>query len=526
MKKKTIKNNATVNEVKEFLSKTPAVWVGKARATGDYIMLIAVAKDNKTVIAPYCVRVSSHGVTVNYLEDYKFAKSMVLKLIPELIPDVTSKTKMVDGAILAYDPAFLEVTADLNEEFQSKDIKYLRKKYVEEALDAMGVDRTMYSYTKRTFKCELDPSAFAKPVIRGYSNYDPDVLKIMHNSPEYAAMEVDPELEKEILDRIDNGENLIFSGPAGAGKTSAICAVLSKHEIAFLKINGHLNMTSDELVGSQGIDRTGVVKFIEAALALCIKYGMVLIFDEGDSAFATWSTTNGVTDGSKYLQLSNGEIQTIHPNFRMVITMNPGVSQPLPPSTRTRFGIITFDLPTEEQFTKWIQFDIDPTKNVLSSRFYKEFYNTYITMANRCAADRRNVHVAERGYARFLKFIIKYEYDIRASKGKPSLDVWVKNFNSNCYADTLVISQDIDEVQIDEFRNQTITMIEKLYNIFHEDLLDEEDDEDTIGEFIIDAAFPTDFTDIDDEINELFGLSSFVYNKFKPIRKFLRGGRR
>ena len=104
--------------------------------------------------------------------------------------------------------------------------------------------------------------------------------------------------------------------------------------------------------------------------------------------------------------------------------------------------------------------------------------------------------------------------------------MWVKNFNSNCYADTLVISQDIDEVQIDEFRNQTVTMIEKLYNIFHEDLLDEEDDEDTIGEFIIDAAFPTDFTDIDDEINELFGLSAFVYNTFKPIRKFLRGGRR
>jgi hypothetical protein len=526
MKKKTIKNNAALNEVKEFLSKTPAVWVGKARATGDYIMLIAVAKDNKTVIAPYCVRVSSHGVTVNYLEDYKFAKSMVLKLIPELIPDVTNKTKMVDGAVLAYDPAFLEVTSDLNEEFQSKDIKYLRKKYVEEALDAMGVDRTTYVYTKKSFKCELDSSAFAKPLIRGYSNYDPMVLKIMHNSPEYAAMKVDPELESEIIIRLDNGENLIFSGPAGAGKTTAICAVLSKYEIPFMKINGHLNMTSDELVGSQGIDRTGTVRFIEAALALCIKYGMVLVFDEGDSAFATWSTSNGVTDGSRYLQLSNGEIQPIGSNFRMVITMNPGVSQPLPPSTRTRFGIITFDLPTEEQFTTWVQFDVDPTKNILSSRFYKEFYNTYITMAKRCSADRRNVHVAERGYARFLKFIIKYEETIRTNKGKPSLDVWVKNFNSNCYADTLVISQDIDEVQIDEFRTQTVPMIEKLYNIFHEDLLDEEDDEDTIGEFIIDAAFPANFDDIDDEINELFGLSAFVYNTFKPIRKFLRGGRR
>ncbi len=169
---------------------------------------------------------------------------------------------------------------------------------------------------------------------------------LIHDQPYYRAVGNEVDL---FLTSMSRGLPMILKGPTGCGKTRFVEYMAWKLGRPLVTMACNEDITASDLVGRWLLDANGTV-WHDGPLTLAVRYGAICYLDEVVEARQdTTVVIHPLTDDRRILPLDKrGEIVKAHPDFRLVVSYNPGyqsVAKDLKPSTRQRFGAIRSDFP-------------------------------------------------------------------------------------------------------------------------------------------------------------------------------------
>lgn len=176
---------------------------------------------------------------------------------------------------------------------------------------------------------------------------------LVDKEPYYRAAGNEIELFSAAMAR---GLPMILKGPTGCGKTRFVEHMAWRLKLPLVTMACNEDLTSSDLVGRWLLDADGTV-WHDGPLTMAVRYGAICYLDEVVEARQdTTVVIHPLTDERRILPLDKrGEVVKAHPNFRLVVSYNPGyqsVAKDLKPSTRQRFGAIDFDFPEIELETE------------------------------------------------------------------------------------------------------------------------------------------------------------------------------
>lgn len=171
---------------------------------------------------------------------------------------------------------------------------------------------------------------------------------LVEEEPYYRASGNEVELFSAAVAR---GLPMILKGPTGCGKTRFVEHMAWRLKLPLVTMACNEDMTSSDLVGRWLLDADGTV-WHDGPLTMAVRHGAICYLDEVVEARQdTTVVIHPLTDERRILPLDKrGEIVKAHPNFRLVVSYNPGyqsAAKDLKPSTRQRFGAIDFDFPDQ-----------------------------------------------------------------------------------------------------------------------------------------------------------------------------------
>lgn len=167
----------------------------------------------------------------------------------------------------------------------------------------------------------------------------------------------------EELDRyLDNGESVFIGGDPGTGKTSAFRLYCHRRQLPCMILPCSRNSRPSDFIGKtvfnphKGIDgdqRETV--FQTQGLLECFIKGIPVCIDDGTQATSDCMTTwaEFALMPKTYYCVENGVVYERHPNFRLVITGNPGCigHNPLPENLESRVQYIDVGHVSKKGFT-------------------------------------------------------------------------------------------------------------------------------------------------------------------------------
>ena len=148
-----------------------------------------------------------------------------------------------------------------------------------------------------------------------------------------------------------NKDFIIVIGETGSGKTHLVRHVAYKKKVPYFRVNMTGATTPDDLIG-QWIPNpnTGDAKYIwqDGSLTTFMRNGGVFVIDEINMTPADiTSMLHSITDDERRLVLTqkDGEVVTAHPDFWLVVTMNPDYegTRPLNLALKDRFRPINLE---------------------------------------------------------------------------------------------------------------------------------------------------------------------------------------
>jgi nitric oxide reductase NorQ protein len=142
---------------------------------------------------------------------------------------------------------------------------------------------------------------------------------------------------------------MMLKGPTGCGKTRFIEYMAFRLNKPLITISCHEDMTASDLVGRYLLDGEGTV-WHDGPLTLAVRHGAICYLDEiVEARQDTTVVIHSLTDDRRVLPLEKrNELIPAHPDFRMVISYNPGyqsVLKDLKESTKQRFAALDFNYP-------------------------------------------------------------------------------------------------------------------------------------------------------------------------------------
>ena len=142
---------------------------------------------------------------------------------------------------------------------------------------------------------------------------------------------------------------VMLKGPTGSGKTRFVEHMAWRLRRPLITISCHEDMTAPDLVGRYLLDSTGTV-WSDGPLTLAVRYGAICYLDEiVEARQDTTVAIHSLTDDRRILSLEKkGELVRAHPDFRLLISYNPGyqsVLKDLKESTKQRFCALEFTYP-------------------------------------------------------------------------------------------------------------------------------------------------------------------------------------
>ena len=148
---------------------------------------------------------------------------------------------------------------------------------------------------------------------------------------------------------IDRGLPMMLKGPTGCGKTRFVEHMAWRLCRPLITMACNEDMTASDLVGRYLLDTQGTV-WHDGPLTVAVRHGAICYLDEVVEARQdTTVVIHPLTDERRMLPLDkHGELVRAHVDFRLVVSYNPGyqsVAKDMKPSTRQRFGAISFDFP-------------------------------------------------------------------------------------------------------------------------------------------------------------------------------------
>ncbi|CAN7238210.1 CbbQ/NirQ/NorQ/GpvN family protein [Rhizobium sp. LjRoot30] len=142
---------------------------------------------------------------------------------------------------------------------------------------------------------------------------------------------------------------IMLKGPTGCGKTRFVEHMAWRLGRPLITVSCHEDMTASDLVGRYLLDAEGTV-WHDGPLTLAVREGAICYLDEiVEARQDTTVVIHSLTDDRRILPLEKkNEVLKAHPDFRIVISYNPGyqsVLKDLKESTKQRFGAIGFGYP-------------------------------------------------------------------------------------------------------------------------------------------------------------------------------------
>ena len=241
----------------------------------------------------------------------------------------------------------------------------------------------------------IDPSTYA----------DPFCQELLAEGASFAAKnQVDPtslsEEYAELEDYLDNGQSVFIGGDPGTAKTSSFRLYCHAHGLPCLVLPCSKNSRPSDFIGktifnpNKGVngDMRETVFQIQGIL-MCFTMGIPVCVDDGTQAssdcMTTWAEFALMPD--IYYCAENKTVYHRHPNFRIVITGNPGCAghNPLPENLESRVQYIDVDFISKKGFlllgkSKW---------SFLSDKFFAASYDLCLAINAYAKTNAKN-HVA------------------------------------------------------------------------------------------------------------------------------------
>jgi hypothetical protein len=168
------------------------VWLGNTNIDSTHLLLINFNKTTHYVL----VENNEDNIVLKALKETNALSQEIFTALYEIHPTWKKKeTGTINTSVL---PKGLAILSDNNELFYKRGIKPLKQTTVIPFLDNLGVNITMYEYTKLS----IDNSHTLKQewVTKGYSNYSPEVLSVMVDTSKYKTYTMDKQDEYEMMD--------------------------------------------------------------------------------------------------------------------------------------------------------------------------------------------------------------------------------------------------------------------------------------------------------------------------------------
>lgn len=153
--------------------------------------------------------------------------------------------------------------------------------------------------------------------VNGYAEATPYTPRL---DPDYAFQESARDI---ICWFLYGNDALYLTGPTGCGKTSGIKQISARLNYPVFEVTGHGRLELADLFGHLTV-RQGTMEFEYGPLALAMRYGGLLLFNELDLASPDIAAgLNTILDGSPLCLAENGgELIEPHPMFRFAGTGN------------------------------------------------------------------------------------------------------------------------------------------------------------------------------------------------------------
>lgn len=398
------KNNKSLAEE---LRSAAYVWLGNTNIDNTYVLLANFNKQTHEVI----VEVTDDNIILKASKETNSLSQEIFTILYEINP--AWKKKEIGKINTPALPKGLAITSDWNQTFYDKEIKPLKETTVVPFLDSLGVNMTMYEYTKLS----VDNSHSLKPeyVLKGYENYSEELLSYIADTSKYK----DYKMTKESIYRmLDMGcyRGLIAAGPAGTGKSTDPLIYCAKKEIPVIVFQCTPGTDEDVLLGKwQPKEGEGNSKFLElintlttklsvlskeemldivktyevmlndsinnyvfqpGPLSLGVIYDCFVVINEANyMPSANFSTLNSLMDDNAQLLLPNGRVIKRGNNFRLILTVNPGYrgTSMFNEATLNRFVTAYYEPVTKKEIINRLKVESDYKNNKVLDVIAEQF---------------------------------------------------------------------------------------------------------------------------------------------------------
>jgi MoxR-like ATPase len=137
---------------------------------------------------------------------------------------------------------------------------------------------------------------------------------------------------------VARGKHIALSGPPGVGKDTAVIQLAAEEGRPLVTIGGDAGFRRRDLVGTPHI-ANGSSYFEVAEYAAAVVNGWWVLLTEVNAADADALMFINAQLASPYIVTVSGKAYPVHPDFRLFVSYNPGLTgtKPLPQSFKDRF---------------------------------------------------------------------------------------------------------------------------------------------------------------------------------------------
>lgn len=382
----------------EELRSAAYVWLGNTNMDNTYVLLANFNKQTHQIV----VEITDENIILKASKETNALSQEIFTILYEINPSWKKKeTGKINTPAL---PKGLAITSDWNQTFYDKGIKPLKETTVIPFLDSLGVNMTMYEYTK--LSVDNSHGLVAQPIVRGYDNYPKEVLKYMVDTSKYANYTLTKEDEYDMLD-IGCYRGIIAAGPPATGKTTDAYTWAYRVQAPVIDYQCVHNTEADDIIGKYvpKADGSGF-EFLYGPLALAVKYDCIFTGQEWNYApSSVQSIVNSLMDGNGRITLPNGEVLTVGPNFRMILTVNPGYrgTNMFNAATVNRFVVVYYEPLDKKAIMERLKFESKYNNikvlDAIAEQFNK-IHDIYVSKNFELDATYRNA-------SRFLEMLLK-----------------------------------------------------------------------------------------------------------------------
>lgn len=166
------------------------------------------------------------------------------------------------------------------------------------------------------------------------------------------------------------GKHIALAGPPGIGKSTAVEQLAADNHIPLVNISSDAGLRRRDLTGNVELVNSHT-QFMVAEYVAAAVNGWWVKIDEVNAAEPDALMFLNSQIAPPYTVNFYGQSMKVHPDFRLFVTYNPGLTgtKPLPESLKDRFFPIKLQFPTTSQLRKLLEANGMPSQNLYEGTY-------------------------------------------------------------------------------------------------------------------------------------------------------------